>query len=137
MMDCFNFVKCVIQTALIILTIAIIAPAYSSGLPPRGADLNDLGSPDDHEYQHGKSIFNGRNLRYGRIKYCVTSVNGNGIVKLKKKTLKPFANGSKQDLAKNLYDCEQPIKGLEQVMQEADMFALVYYLNKRHNLDLN
>jgi len=98
---------------------------------PRAGHASSLA---DVTYEHGKSLFKGRDNRYGKIKYCVAS--GAEQKKLKKSSLKPYAGGSAQVLMDSLYNCDVPDQKIQTVFTKTDMTALVFYLNRRHKLKL-
>lgn len=85
-------------------------------------------------YERGKSLFKGRDKRYGKINYCVPV--GDELKQVKKKSLQAYAGGSSKVLAANLYNCDSPEQKIQTVFNEVDMTALVYYLNKRNKLKL-
>ena len=93
-------------------------------------------SAEDITYEHGKSLFKGRDRRYGKVKYCVPTDN-NELKKVKGSSLKPYKNGASEALANDLFNCDNPNQRIAQVFTTTDMTALVYYLNKRHKLSLN
>lgn len=100
------------------------------GTPRKGS----AASLADITYEHGKSIFKGRNQRYGKINLCVPA--GDKLKKAKKKSLKPYVGGSIQLLADNLHNCDQPTQKIQTVLNDTDMTALLFYLNRRHKLKL-
>lgn len=89
----------------------------------------------DQSYERGKSIYKGRVESVGKIKYCVQT--DEGLVKLRGKSLKPYKNGTYQDLASKLYDCETPDALIADTIGSNNISFVLYYLNKRHKLNLN
>lgn len=88
----------------------------------------------DVTYEHGKSLFKGRDQRYGAINYCVLS--DNELQKVKKKSLKPFVGGSFEVLVDSLYNCDIPDQKIQTVFNKTDITALIFYLNRRNKLKL-
>ncbi len=128
---------------VLLLSFCIISSAFASGTRSPGSGGYTSGnssrptrSAEDITYEYGKSIFTGRSVRYGRIKFCVPDAS-NKLSKVKKSTLKLFAGVSVKEFSNNLYDCNSPNQKIMTVLKKADLTALVFYLNKRYKLRLN
>jgi len=131
------------MTIILLLSLFVMSTVFASGSRSGGSGGFSSGSSsrsartaEDITYDYGKSIFTGRNIRYGRIKYCVPK-DANNLSKVKKSTLKPFVGGLAEDFTNSLYNCDNPGQRIDTVMRKADLSALVFYLNKRYKLRLN
>lgn len=94
-------------------------------------------SPVDQAYEDGKSLYDGRNKTYGKIKYCVTSENGAEKIKINDSSIKPYKGGTLANLATNLYNCDVPDTAIGSILSQSDFQHVLYYLNKRYDLKLN
>lgn len=88
----------------------------------------------DQTYEVGKSIYLGRQAGAPELSYCVM-VEGDKVP-VKRRTLKSFKHTNYNDLAANLYDCDEPDKKIVEKLGRDDFLYVVYYLNKRHKLQL-
>lgn len=88
----------------------------------------------DQSYETGKSIYKGRKAGEPTLEYCVL-VKGEKVP-LKRKSIKSFKNTTYTDLATNLYQCDQPEKKISAGLTRDSFLYVLYYLNKRHKLDL-
>lgn len=131
----FRILSLFISIALLLSTNVLVASG-TQGNPPseRTPRVGTAKSLAAITYEHGKSLFKGRDQRYGKISFCVQV--GDELEKVKKKSLQPFAGGSSTVLADNLYNCDTPDQKIQTVFNNVDMTALVYYLNKRNKLKL-
>ncbi|MDD9894069.1 MAG: hypothetical protein OXT49_11300 [Gammaproteobacteria bacterium] len=101
-----------------------------------GGGYNDYApAPVDHYYEAGRAVFKGRTAESAGKTFCLLKPDG-AVKKLKRKTLKPFKSGSANDLVKVVVECKKPSNGLETSVGINDSRALIYYLNKRFNLEL-
>ncbi len=108
---------------------------YGGGSSRSSGSVGSSSSRTDVTYEHGKSIFKGRNRRYGKLKYCID--NGEELEKVKRGTLKPYKSGSAELLADKLYNCEMPEEKISDILSRNDLISMLYYLNKRYKLKLN
>lgn len=106
---------------------------YASGGGGYGSTPTSVQSVDQ-AYEVGKSVYRGKAPGLKKIKYCVD--NGTEKVKVKRKNLKSFKNGKARDLAAALYDCDNPDTKIHQILSNADISSVMYYLNKRFRLKL-
>lgn len=102
--------------------------SYSGGAPKRVVDQN---------YETGKNIFRGRNDLYADLKICVNDSATSEVVKISRRSLKPYKGSTVSDFAANLVDCnaEERVQITDKVAIE-DMNLVLYYLNKRYRLKL-
>ncbi|MBL4674063.1 MAG: hypothetical protein JKX81_17510 [Arenicella sp.] len=99
-----------------------------------GRDANIQTRQVDQVYETGKAIFNGRAKGEPSLQYCV-AVGGQKIP-VQRKSLKTFKKSSFNDFAKSLYLCDQPEKPVSESLTRDSLLYVVYYLDKRHKLDL-
>ncbi|WP_086931784.1 hypothetical protein [Agarilytica rhodophyticola] len=91
----------------------------------------------DPAYEYGKALFKGRNKKYKKVKFCTVSEEAeSGVTKIKGKTMKPFRKSTYQKVASTLRNCAQPDQAAHQLLTNDDLFALVYYIDKRYRLKL-
>lgn len=88
----------------------------------------------DQNYEIGKSIYKGRKAGEPTLEYCVL-VEGEKVP-LKRKSIKAFKNVTYNDLATNMYQCDQPEKQISASLTRDGFLYVLYYLNKRHKLGL-
>jgi len=88
----------------------------------------------DQTYEVGKSIFNGRQRGAPKLSYCVM-VEGEKVP-VRRKSIKSFKHSNYNDLANNLYDCEEPDSKIVDKLGRDNFLYVAYYLNKRHKLYL-
>lgn len=88
----------------------------------------------DTIYEQGKAIYRGRADGEPAISYCVASEGE--ILPIKGKTIKAFKKTSYQELAKNLYNCDNPESLVATELTRDSLLYVLYYLNKRHRLGL-
>lgn len=129
---------------IILLAIALLAMlAYSnlslasggrSGGYNSGRDMNTQQRQVDQVYETGKAIFNGRAKGEPSLQYCVAV--GDQRVAVQRKSLNTFKKSSFNDLATSLYLCDQPEKKVSESLSRDSLLYVVYYLDKRHKLDL-
>lgn len=135
-------IKTVAVSFAALVTFSAVSSAFASGGGGFGGGGSYGGSnpastarPVDQTYETGKAIFKGRKRGEPKLSYCVLADDGNKIP-VKRKSLKPFKGTSYNELANNLFDCEQPDKRINEVLSRDSFLYVVYYLNKRHKLDL-
>lgn len=88
----------------------------------------------DENFLNGKKIVGNRDTSVGKIKLCLKS--DNDIVKLKRKTLKPYVGVTTDHLISSLHECDKPDVPIIERMGEASTAYVVYYFNKRYKLKL-
>ena len=127
------------STILFSATIALSsATAFASGGGGGGYGGGSYSQPQrqvDQTYEVGKSIYNGRQSGVASISYCVAS----GGVKLpvKSKSLKEYKKTTYDNLAQNLYNCDQPDTLVSSELSNDNLLYVLYYLNKRYRLGLS
>lgn len=110
------------------------ASGYSSGnYNSRNKDTKQTRSVDQ-TYEVGKAIFNGRQQGEPSLQYCV--VADGEKVPVKRSALKAYKGTTYDDFASNLYHCDQPEKPIAEGLTRDSFLYVVYYLNKRHKLQL-
>ncbi len=138
--------------ATLLLSICLLPNASASGaggggagstystnrLPPRQDD--QLRTPQrqrqvDQVYETGKAIFLGRQAGVEKLSYCV-KVDGE-LKPIKRKSVKKFKKTTYNELAQNMFNCDQPETKIATQLSRDDFLYVVYYLNKRHRLKLS
>ncbi len=114
-------------------TLSFASGGHSGGFNS-GRDANKQARQVDQVYETGKAIFNGRAKGEPSLQYCV-AVGGQKIP-VQKKSLKTFKNSSFNEFAESLYLCDQPEKPVSDSLTRDSLLYVVYYLDKRHKLDL-
>jgi hypothetical protein len=105
-----------------------------SGSFDSGRDANTQPRQVDQVYETGKAIFNGRAKGEPALQYCVAV--GDQKIPVQRKSLNTFKNSSFNDFAESLYLCDQPEKRVSESLTRDSLLHVVYYLDKRHKLDL-
>ncbi|MGI9319599.1 MAG: hypothetical protein ACR2QW_19880 [bacterium] len=88
----------------------------------------------DNLYEEGKSYYYARGEGGKRVDYCIR--NGDQLDKVSRRSLKPFQNTSAAELSAHLCDCEQPDQMIDGQLNDRQISAVIYYLNKRYRLSL-
>lgn len=88
----------------------------------------------DQDYEQGKAIYRGRKAGEPTLEYCIL-VDGEKVP-IKRKSIKAYKNTSYEDLAANMYQCDQPEKQIANGLTRDSLIYVLYYLNKRHKLNL-
>ena len=100
-------------------------------------DTSAYGRPSqpvvDPAYEAGKAVYTGRKSNAPKISYCLKE--GDELVKLKRKTIKPHKKGSYSSLAASLYNCDTNSFVKEELARQ-DFIHVLYYLDKRYKLKL-
>lgn len=130
-------------TKLVFLLAALILPAISnaSGTVPRNVPNFDpgrsqFGRPVDQLYEIGKALYRGRAGDHGKIKFCVATPGEKVGGKIRGKSVKPFKEGDAHAFAEHLYDCDNPEQRLTDLMEEPEVFAVLYFLDKRYKMNM-
>lgn len=91
----------------------------------------------DQNYEQGKAIFTGRAVGSSKISYCLKDPSEEGkLVPVKSKTIKAYKRTTYQELADNLYNCDEPDSLVSSELKRDDYLYVMYYLNKRYRLAL-
>ena len=88
----------------------------------------------DQTYEVGKAIYNGRQSGFPKLSYCVVSEGEK--VPVKSKTIKPYKRLTYNELAANLYNCDNPDSLVSSELSRDGLLHVLYYLNKRYRLSL-
>ncbi len=88
----------------------------------------------DQTYEVGKAIFTGRAKGEPSLEYCI-EVEGEKIP-LKRKSVKSYRKATYNEFAKGLYRCDEPDTLIAESLTRDSLLYVVYYLNKRHRLNL-
>jgi len=88
----------------------------------------------DQTYEVGKAIFTGRAKGEPSLEYCI-EVEGEKVP-LKRKSVKSYRKATYNDFAKGLYRCDEPDTLIAESLTRDSLLYVVYYLNKRHRLNL-
>ena len=88
----------------------------------------------DTVYEEGKAIYRGRKDGEPSISYCVASEGE--IVPVKGKSIKAYKKSTYEELAQNLYNCDNPESLVASELTRDSLLYVLYYLNKRHRLNL-
>ena len=126
---------------LLVVVLAIPAVAGASGWvnrePPKFEQgPNTIGRNVDQFYEFGKAIYVGRGSQFEKIKYCVAERGSDPGGKLRGKTVKPYKGGDANEFGAQLFDCDEPERRINSVLAEVEMFAVLYYLNKRYKMNM-
>ncbi len=121
-----------LATAVMLMTGTAMASGGFGG--PSGGGFNNAPRQVDEAYEFGKSVYKGRAPGSEKITYCL-KVDGE-VKKLKRSTAKAYRKGSTQDFAQALIDCDAPDRLALTTMSREHVPLVLYYLNKRFNLDL-
>ena len=119
------------------LLIAWSLPAFSSGSYGGGTSSYNRDRPVrqvDQNYEAGKAIFTGRKSSAGKLDYCV-AVDGE-LKKIKRSSLKDYKRTSYDEVANNLFDCNEPETKIAEKITRDELLYVLYYLNKRFRLYL-
>lgn len=133
------------RSVLITLVSALLVGQFSSasasgGYSGGGGFGNSNGGIDsrsravDQNYELGKSIYRGRKAGEPTFEYCIV-VEGEKVP-LKRKSIKAYKNTTYDELATNMYQCDQPEKQIAAGLTKDSLLYVLYYLNKRHKLNL-
>jgi len=91
----------------------------------------------DQNYEQGKAIYTGRAVGSSKISYCVKERSEEGkLVPVKSKSIKAYKRTTYQELADNLYNCDEPESLVSSELKRDDYLYVMYYLNKRYRLAL-
>ena len=97
----------------------------------------DLKSVDekhvDVPYARGESVFRGRGDS-PKLSYCV--MHKGEKVKVKRKSMYSYKQGTYSELADKLYNCDKPDNKIINELERKDFLYVLYYLNVKYKLDL-
>jgi len=118
------------------LSFSVLASGgYSGGSGYSGSRSNTPNQRSvDTVYETGKAIYKGRKQGEPALAYCVAS--GDEKIPVKRKSLKGFKKKTYNDLAQNLFNCDQPETLIANELSKDSLLYVLYYLNKRHKLNL-
>ncbi len=88
----------------------------------------------DPVYEQGKAIYRGRKSGEPSLNYCVVSEGEK--VPVKRSSIRSYKKTSYQELAQNLYNCDNPESLVADELTRDSLLYVLYYLNKRHRLNL-
>jgi hypothetical protein len=117
-----------------IVLMAQASLSYASGGYSGGNGDRSISRAVDQNYEQGKSIYRGRKAGEPTFEYCIL-VDG-AKVPLKRKSIKAYRNTTYEELAANMYQCDQPEKQIASGLTRDSLLYVLYYLNKRHKLNL-
>ena len=116
-------------------SIAFASGGYGGGGGYSGGSSSaPRATPKDQVYEYGKALYKGRIKAVGKVPMCFKT--NEGVVKVKKSTLKPYKASSYQELANQLYLCDQPDQAVSTKLNGKQLGYVIYYLNKRYKLNL-
>lgn len=121
-----------ITSVLMISAVLMSADVLASG-PYLG---DSEGNKIDFAYEHGKALYSGRMPSVGKIKFCVPKPGSDKFVKVKRKTLQPYVGGDIENLGYSLVNCEQSNERIVDRVGEQNTRFILYYLDKRYQLNL-
>jgi len=128
-----------------LLTFSLVAFIGSSHVLASGGESEDNESFEEFDtstydqpvvdpaYEAGKAVYTGRKSNAPKLSYCLK--DGEELVKLKRKTIKPHKKGSYSSLATSLYNCDTRTF-VKQELERQDFINVLYYLDKRYRLKL-
>lgn len=97
----------------------------------------DLKSTENHHvdvaFSRGKAVFLGK-ADSPKLSYCVTYKGKK--VKVKRKSMYPYKQGTVSELSKQLYNCDQPETQILSQLERKDFLYVLYYLDIKYKLDL-
>ncbi len=130
-----------IKLVFLFAVLSLSAITCASGTVPRNVPNFDpgrsqFGRPVDQLYEIGKALFKGRAGNHGKVKFCVAMQGETVGGKIRGKSVKPFKNGDAHAFAEHLYNCDDPDKRLTDLMEEPEVFAVLYYLDKRYKMNM-
>jgi len=136
--------KILIVVYVLFLSLVGTNISYASGGDDGGNDDSGFGNDSigierqervvDQAYELGKAIYTGRKHGEPKLSYCV-NVNGERLP-VKRKALKQFKKSSFSNLAKNLYNCDNPESQVVSELSRDSFLHVLYYLDKRYRLAL-
>ena len=88
----------------------------------------------DEYFLNGKRIIANRNTSIGKIKLCLKA--DNDVVKLKRKTLKPYVGVTTDHFINSIHECDKPEVPIIERLGDDNTAYVVYYFNKRYKLKL-
>lgn len=106
----------------------------TSTLASGGHQDNSYSQPIDTVYEYGKSTYNGK-INGVVVQYCI--YNGTESTRVKRKTIKQLKNTSYKVLGSSLHNCSKPEQSIANLLNEKQLNAVAYYLNKRYKLNLS
>ncbi len=112
---------------------AVSAVSFASGTGDYGQE-GLYQKKVDTLYEEGKSYYYARGENGKRIDYCIK--NGDRLERVSRRSLKQFVNTSAEELSAHLCDCDQPEKMIDGRLDDRQLTAVIYYLNKRYRLSL-
>lgn len=128
--------SCCLIAALAIPLVASASGWVNREPPTFDQSPNTVGRNVDQFYEYGKAIYVGRGSQFEKIKYCVDERGEDPGGKLRGKTVKPYKGGDAHEFGALLYDCDEPERRINTVLADVEMFAVLYYLNKRYKLEM-
>lgn len=126
--------KLMLLSTLLLPTLAFASGGYS-GSSSTFSSSAPAPQPVDQAYEYGKALYNGKTDEIADVDFCVQDEEKQ--VKIKSSSLKAYKGGSYDDLAQNLYNCDDPQQNLLAVADQSQATYIVYYLDQRYNLDLD
>lgn len=127
-----------ILNSAVALTVLVSGHAFASGSYGGGGGGGGFNAPPQRQvdpvYEQGKAIFRGRKSGEPSINYCV--VKDGEKVPVKRASIKAYKKTSYEELARNLYNCDNPESLVAQELTRDSLLYVLYYLNKRHRLNL-
>lgn len=126
--------KLIFLTAVFLPSLAIASGSSGGFGGSTGSFSTPAPQPVDQAYEYGKALYNGRTDEVAKMSYCVKGEEDG--VKVKSSSLRPFKGSTYDELAKNLYNCDNPEQDLLAVADTDQATYIVYYLDERYNLDL-
>ncbi len=88
----------------------------------------------DQTYETGKALFKGRGSSAGKLNYCISV--GDELLPVKRSSLQNYKNSSYNDVANQLFNCDQPDTKIAEQLTKDELLYVMYYLNKRFKLKL-
>ncbi len=127
------------KLAAVVLTFSVSMLISTATLASGGYNDNSYSKPAkpkkvDTVYELGKSTYNGR-INGVAVKYCI--LKGDESARVKRTTIKQLKNTSYTVLGTSLHNCVKPEQSMASLLDENQLNAVAYYLDKRYQLNLS
>ena len=126
------------QSISILSSIAIVITLFSvSGF---ASGIGNYGQGEgsttrvDRLYESGKSVYYAKGSNGESVQYCIN--DGEQSERVSRRTLKPFVGSSVNELTARLVRCDDVERPVSELLDQSEVDAIVYYLNKRYRLSL-
>jgi len=126
----------VVCAALVLPELGFASGTVPGNVPNFDPGRSQFGRPVDQLYEIGKALFKGKAGDHGKLKFCVAEKGSDVGGKIRGKSVKPFKGGNAHAFADHIYNCDNPEQRLPTLMDEPEVFAVLYYLDKRYKMKM-